>query len=151
MNVFLSDVYPGTGNRNDIISAIDSIPSGTDVVFNATIIDYETGGHKIEDEDPPGKATLIVNIPKGWTNVRVTDSTDFDSVTHTVHADGSSQLVGVISDELISGSETIKFYATAPTVTSAHDVCDVPMLANGVTDSDWTLGPLGEIVLQVVP
>jgi len=25
------------------------------------------------------------------------------------------------------------------------------MLANGVTDSGWTLGPLAEIILQVVP
>ncbi len=150
VNVFLSNVYPGTGNDDDIISSISGISSGTTVVFNATLAEFETGGHKIEDEDPPGKATLIINIPKGWTNVVVNESSGFDSVVTSTFPDGSSQMIGIVSNELISGTETMKFRATAPTVTSTQ-LYVMYMLANGVTDSGWTIGPLGEIVLQVVP
>jgi len=150
VNVYLSDVYPGSLGDNDIISTITGIPSGTPVVFNATLAEFETGGHKIEDENPPGKATLIVNIPKGWTNVVVTDFTGFDNVVYNPFTDGSSQLVGKVSAELISGAESFQFSATAPTVSNTR-IYVMYMLANGETDSGWNLGPLAEVVLQVVP
>ena len=150
VNVYLTDVFPGTSSGDDIISTITGISGGTLVAFNATIAELETGGHKIEDENPPGKATLIVNIPKGWTDVVVANSPGFDYVKYNTFADGSSQLVGIISAEIISGTESMKFYARAPAVTTTQ-MYVMYMLANGVTDSGWTLGPLAEIILQVVP
>ena len=150
VNVYLTDVYPGTSSGDDIISTITGIPGGTHVAFNATLAELETGGHKIENEDPPGKATLIVNIPRGWTDVVVTDSPGFDYVKYNTFTDGSSQLVGIVSAEILSGTESMKFYARAPAVTTTQ-MYVMYMLANGVTDSGWTIGPLGEIILQVVP
>jgi len=150
VNVFLSDVYPATGNDDDIISTITGITAGTSVAFNATLAEFELGGHKIEDEDPPGKAKLIINIPKGWTNVEVKESGGFDYVKYSSFPDGSSQLVGIVSNELVIGTETIKFRATAPTVTTTQ-MYIMYMLADGLTDTGWTIGPLAEIVLQVVP
>ena len=151
VNVYLTDVYPGTLSGDDILSTITGIPGGTHVAFNATLAEFEfLQGHKIEDEDPPGKATLIVNIPKGWTDVVVTDSPGFDYVKTNTFADGSSQLVGIVSNELLFGTESMKFYARAPAVTTTQ-MYVMYMLANGVTDSGWTIGPLGEIILQVVP
>jgi len=146
VNVYLTDVYPGTSNEDDIISTITGIPGGTHVAFNATLAELESiQSHKIQKE-----ATLIINIPKGWTDVVVTDSPGFDYVKHNTFTDGSTQLIGIVSNELLSGTESLKFYARAPAVTTTQ-MYVMYMLANGVTDSGWTLGPLGEIVLQVVP
>jgi len=151
VNVYLSDVYPGTGNDDDIISTISGIPGGTSVAFNATLSEFESAAsHKIEDEDPPGKAKLIINIPKGWTNVVVKESAGFDYVKYSSFTDGSSQLVGIVSNEILFGHETLKFRATAPAVTNTQ-MYVMYILADGVTDSGWNLGSLGEIVLQVVP
>jgi len=150
VNVFLSDVYPGTLNNDDIISMITNIPPGTSVAFNVTLAEFETTtGAKIESLNPD-KTKLIINIPKGWTNVVVKESPGYDYVKYSQFSDGSSQLVGILSTELISGTETIKFRATAPNVSNTQ-MFVMYILADGVTDSGWTLGPLGEIVLQVVP
>jgi len=146
VNVYLTDVFPGTSSGDDIISTITGIPGGTHVAFNATLAELESlQGHKIQ-----AKATLIVNIPRGWTDVVVTDFPGFDYVKTNSFTDGSSQLVGIVSAEIISGTESMKFYARAPAVTTTQ-MYVMYMLANGVTDSGWTIGPLGEIILQVVP
>jgi len=84
------------------------------------------------------------------TNVVVKESAGFDYVKYSSFTDGSSQLVGIVSSEILFGHETLKFRATAPAVTSTQ-MYVMYMLADGVTDSGWNLGSLGEIVLQVVP
>jgi len=149
VNVYLSDVYPGTGDPNDIISSISGVSGGTSVAFNVTLSEFEgIASHKISNS--PDKAKLIINIPKGWSNVIVKESSGFDYVKYSGFADGSSQLVGFVTDELEFGHETIKFRATAPSVTSTQ-MYVMYILADGVTDSGWNLGALGEIVIQVLP
>jgi len=147
VNVYLTDVFPGTTNDDDIISTITGIPSGSPVTFNANIADFDTGSKKIEEVPP---ATLIVNVPRGWTQINVIDSTPFSNVSVINHGDGSTQLIATLENEIIFGAETLQFEALAPTVGTVQ-MYVMYILANGETDSGWALGPLAEVVLQVVP
>jgi hypothetical protein len=149
-NIYLSTV-PGSTSSNNILSRIISIPSGEQVVFNATIADFDTSGTKFIDED----SRIIINVPKGWT-VNTGSINTFGDFTWTYQSfsDTSSQIVGTLLGDITgSGSvaKTIKFRATAPEVESTQ-MYVMYILADGtVTDEDFTLGPLAEIVLQVVP
>ena len=97
-------------------------------------------------------AKLIINVPKDWTEVTVVSDNGFNGVPPiTTFGDGSHQIVGVTSAALGDGSndvDSITFTARAPNAT--EDRLDIMyILAQGDTDSAFSIGPLSEVVLQV--
>jgi len=149
-SVFLSkDV--DSANLNDILSNQTGIDSGSIVTFNVTLADFESGAHKI-DED----SRLIINIPKGWSVDEPSISSSYFTIdSFEEFGDTSSQIIGILDNDLTSGGVTIQFDATAPTVENTQ-MYVMYLLADGTTDdfgsgSDFTIGPLQEAVLQVIP
>jgi len=150
-NVFLTD-NPGSTADADIMTTVSGISSGSTVKLNATLADFDTGGTQYIDKDV---SRLIINIPKGWTNPTVLNAPGFNIVTPIqTFADGSSQIVGFLISDLtgVGGvAQTIEFEVTAPTVTSTQ-LYVMYVLADGTTKlGDNALGPLSEVLLQVVP
>ena len=150
-NVYLSTDLKSV-NPNDIISNVTGIPSGSVVTFNATLADLETNtSNKIDSS-----SKIIINIPKGWTvnESSITGNGDF-TTNYQSFSDTSSQIIGDLIADLGSGGITVSFEATAPTVTSTQ-MYVMYILADGQTDNgtpsdDFTIGPLQEAILQVVP
>lgn len=97
-------------------------------------------------------ARLIINVPKDWTEVTVISDEGFVGTPVPVEfGDKSHQIIGVTSAALGDASNTndrITFSARAPNI--ADDRLYVMyVLAQGVTSSNFSIGPLNEIVLQV--
>ena len=150
-NVYLTD-NPGSTSDSDILSSISGITSGSTVRLNATLADFDTGSSQFIDE---AVSRLIINIPKGWTNPTVINAPGFIVVSPIqTYLDGSSQIVGLLQSDLTGSggvAQTIEFEITAPTVTTTQ-LYVMYILADGTTTNGFTaLGPLSEVVLQVVP
>ena len=147
-NVYLSKV-PESMLTSNIISNMTKIKAGTTVKFNATIADFDTGTTNVISSG----SRLIINIPKGWTNVAITSSNGFSAPTIQSFADTSSQIVGVLNAD-VTGSggvaRTIQFTATAPAIPDTQ-MYVMYVLADGDVNNAFPIGPLAEIVLQVIP
>jgi hypothetical protein len=149
-NVYLTDL-PGSISNTHILSSIVNIHSGSTVKLNATLADFDTGATQFIDSG----SRLIINIPKGWTNPTVTNAPGFNVVTPIqTYSDSSSQIVGFLKSDLTgfnSVAQTIEFTIKAPTVTTTQ-LYVMYILADGtITNDSSVLGPLAEVVLQVVP
>jgi hypothetical protein len=147
-NVYLTDMPGSTSNAN-ILSSINGISSGSTIKLNATLTDFDTNlSHVIQATD----SRLIINIPKGWTNPSIINAPGFTLDPIEIFADGSSQIVGVLNSDIASPSDTqtIEFQVTAPTVTSTQ-LYVMYVLADGISSDDVAIGPLAEIILQVIP
>ena len=149
-NVYLTD-NPGSTANSNILSSIAGIASGSTVKLNATLADFDTSSSQFIDKTV---SRLIINIPKGWTNPTVINAGGFNIVNPIqTYPDGSSQIVGLLQSDLtgVGGiAQTIQFTVTAPTVTTTQ-LYVMYILADGTTtNGDNALGPLAEVVLQVV-
>ena len=148
-NVYLTDVPRSTAPAN-ILTNVTGIPPGTPIKLNATLADFDTGSSKEIDED----SRLIINIPRGWTSPTVLNAPAFTILPIQTYSDGSSQIVGVLDNELTGSggiAETIEFQITSPVVTSTQ-LYVMYVLADGTADDgNMALGPLAEIILQVRP
>lgn len=139
-------------DSNDMISNVTGVLSGSVVIFNATLADLEaTPSNKIDSS-----SRIIINVPKGWVvnEPSITGNGDF-TTSYQSFPDTSSQIIGELSADLGSGGVTVTFDATAPTVTNTQ-MYVMYILADGHTDNgipldDFTIGPLQEAILQVVP
>ena len=145
-SVFLSKDVDSV-NKNDMISYQTGIDSGSIVTFNVTLADLESGGHYIDDT-----SRLIINVPKGWIVDEESITTDdFTIVGFEEFGDTSSQIIGTLNADLFSGGVSIQFNATAPTVSNTQ-MYVMYLLADGSADNgDFTIGPLQEAILQVIP
>jgi len=150
VNVYLTDL-PGSTSDANLITNMTGIPTNSVVTFNATIADFDTGSTKKIDSG----SRLIINIPKGW----IVDTGSIDTFgdftwTYQSFSDTSSQLVGTLSADLTGFggvARTIQFDATAPQVSNTK-LYVMYILADGtVTNDDFSIGPLAEVILQVVP
>ena len=144
--VYLSDVVDST-SVNDMHSNRTGILSGSTNTFNVVLSDLDTSSSFIDQN-----SRLIINVPKGWV-VDEPSITGFSSFTtsYELFGDSSSQIIGVLSANLNNAGKTIQFDATAPVV-SDDQMYIMYLLADGSTDNlDFTIGPLQEVVLQVVP
>ncbi len=145
-SVFLSkDV--NSVNKNDMLSNQTGIDSGSLVTFNVTLADLESGGHYIDDT-----SRLIINVPKGWlVDFDSITDVDFEIVSYEEFSDTSTQIIGDLRTDLVSGGASIQFKAEAPTVSNPQ-MYVMYLLADGSADNgDFTIGPLQEAVLQVIP
>ncbi len=153
-NVFLSktDNPLTAANNGNILGNITRIPSGSPVVFNATLVDMSSDTYQIN-----AGTRLIINIPRDWIYTGVSTSTGFTITSEVTYPDGSTQIVGKLDSAIDERNEAkiIKFYATAPAVTSTK-MYVMHILADGISTGDstsgvFTVGPISETVLQVCP
>jgi hypothetical protein len=142
-NVYLSKVIDST-NAADIISNKTGILPGSTQTFNVVLADMDAGGSAID-----ANSRLIINIPKGWSNVNVIGNTGFTTPTFQSFPDGSSQLIGQLLEPLSGGGKTITFTVTAPPITDTR-MYVMYVLADGSIGTT-VVGPLAEIVLRVSP
>ncbi len=147
VNVYVSNVVDST-TPTDVEASRLGIPSGSTQRFNVVLADFDTS---VTDYIRQG-AQLIINIPKEWTLITpLVGNTGFDNpITINTFPDGSSQIVGVLSANLLSGGKTISFDVVAPSP-SCDKMYVMHILANGVTGDDRPIGPIAETVLQVNP
>lgn len=143
-NVYLSKVVDSTANAN-IMANVTGILPGSTQTFNVVLADLDAGASQIS-----AGSRLIINIPKGWSNVNVVGNTGFAAPTFQSFPDGSSQIVGTLLSNLNNAGKTITFTATAPPI-SETKMYVMYVLADGYVDGSIVLGPLAEVVLRVSP
>jgi len=148
VNVYLSTV-PDSTSITDIYSYKTGILAGTPQIFHATLADFDSdSSYKIA-----AGAKLIINVPKDWTNVSYDDpNAYFDVTQQTVLT--QTQIVGETYSQIQSGGRSITFTATPPCVENIQ-MFVMYILADGrvihSSENDFSMGPLAEIILQVVP
>lgn len=147
-NVYLSKIPDSTASVN-IMSDLTNIKSGSFVTVNATIADFDSGTtNKISSG-----SRLIINIPKGWTNVSILSSNGFSTPTYQTFGDTSSQIVGVLNTDITGASGTaksIQFRVQAPSISDTQ-MYVMYVLADGDVNNQFPIGPIAEAVLQVTP
>jgi len=156
-NVFLSKVDGQTtaALNGNIIGNITKITEGTEVIFNATLVDMSEDTWGIN-----AGTKLIINIPKEWIyniGTGILSSVGFTITSEVTYPDGSTQIVGTLNSGIDERTESriIKFKATAPAVVGAK-MYVMHILADGTATGDstggvFTVGPISETVLQVCP
>jgi len=148
VNVHLTTDPLNPRSSSKIKSSVIGIAPNSVRLFNVTLADMDT----VSTTTINSGAKLIINIPKDWTNVTVTGSNGFvGTPTVTQFGDNSHQIVGITSAALGSATsvaDTISFTARAPNITT-DKLYVMYVLAQGQTNSNFSIGPLAEIVLQV--
>jgi hypothetical protein len=151
-NVYLSDT---NDSRNDIYSQRLNIFSNSTETFKVVFADMDND----DGTSIASGARLIVNVPREWKDVVVTNSTGFSGTSVVEHGDSSTQIIAT-ADSPIGGpddpdAKTITFTTEAPDVTEEglKRLYIMYVLADGVTEATpaRSVGPLNEIVLQVLP
>jgi hypothetical protein len=154
-NVFISDVVDSR-NTADIKTSRSGIAPGSTQTFNAVFADMDS----ITTTYVKGGGQYIINIPKGWTNLMILNNPTSGFINPAVvntFGDGSQQIIATLpactAVTCMGGSgndytNTIQFSVTAPSITT-DSMYVMYALAVAETNSNFTLGPLTEIVLQV--
>ncbi|MBS3926565.1 MAG: hypothetical protein KGZ34_07755 [Nitrosarchaeum sp.] len=148
INVHLTSDPLNPRSSNNIMSSIVGISPNSIRLFNVTLADMDT----VSSTTINSGAKLIINVPKDWTDVTITNSVGFvGTPSVTKFGDNSHQIVGVTSTALGSASnvaDIISFTARAPNITT-DKLYVMYVLAQGQTNSGFSIGPLAEVVLQV--
>ncbi len=146
-NVFLTD---STGSRlsADISSVETGISPNSVETFSVALADMDLSDSTTINSG----AKLIINVPKGWTDVTLVSHPGFVSAPSvTTFGDSSTQIVGITSTALgttINPSDVITFTARSPSI-SDDRLYVMYVLGQGVTSNGFSIGPLAEIILQV--
>ena len=152
VNVYLTDIID---SRDSFIGNINDIPENSIQTFKVVLADLDNEGTTFINIG----ARLIINVPREWTFVDFLTTTGFvDPPSWVVHSDGSTQIIGITTEEIGKAGEpqarTIEFRAQAPDV-KAPRLYVMYILADGTitdpTPEDKTIGPLMEAVLNVDP
>ena len=146
-NVFLTNTV-GSRLSSDISSYESGILPDVVTTFSVAIADMDLS----DSTTIASGAKLIINVPKGWTDVTVIDYPGFaTSPTVTTFGDTSTQIVGITSTAVGSStnpSDVITFTTRSPDILDDR-LYVMYVLAQGVTSTGFSIGPLAEIVLQV--
>ena len=152
-NIFLGNGL-GTITNNNINSTRTGILGNSIETFNIWLADFGIDSdEKIKGLSPDSKiTTLIINVPREWeVQLPLPPSNDADWVmTYYPFSDGSSQIIGTLKNDISTSGKKITFDAKAPDKTDTR-MYVMYVLANGLTDNDFSVSPLNEIVLQVCP
>ena len=147
VNVYLSDMIDSRSSTQIQSVRTGIIPNSVQT-FNIVLSDMDLSGTTTINSG----AKLIINVPKGWTEVSVISDTGFvGTPSVTQFGDNSNQIVGITSGMLGDGttdSNTITFSARAPNIVSDR-LYVMYVLAQGITSNGFSIGPLAEIVLEV--
>jgi len=158
-NVFATTDWLDGVNRDKIISSYSGILSGSVQRFSVVFTDFDT--------DPltyiEAGSKIVVNVPRAFKDVIVIDAETSNpgilivpgiEPTVVIHPDETTQIIATVPDRIgdVTGIEyvVLTFEALAPTVTT-NKLMVMYTLANGLGSSDSSVGPLTEIVLQVIP
>ncbi|MGI0036365.1 MAG: hypothetical protein ACRD98_10910, partial [Nitrososphaera sp.] len=98
-------------------------------------------------------SNLTINVPQGFSKVNVTSSSGFLTPAKRQFYDGSTQITAELDEHvgnIPTEAKVIQFEAFAPSVTSKK-IYIMYILADGETQNNFSIGPVGEIVLQVKP
>ncbi|NDB51435.1 MAG: hypothetical protein EB154_06165 [Nitrosopumilaceae archaeon] len=147
-NVFLAKTT-GSSNPTDIITNMTNIKPGSYKTFNATIADFDTGTTNVISSG----SRLIINIPKGWSDVTILSYDGFSAPTYQSFTDTSSQIVGILNTDVTGAAgtaKTIQFRAKAPPIFDTQ-MYVMYILADGDVNNQFPIGPLAEVLLQVTP
>jgi len=156
VNVYLgnNDPLPDPRQNSNLNSTRTGIIGNSIETFNIWLADFGSDpDERIKGLLPDGKtSTLIINVPRDWeVQLPLPPSNDVDWVMkYTPFPGGSSQIIGTLKNDLTSGAKKITFDAKAPDKPDKK-MYIMHVLGNGVTDNNWTVSPLTEIVLQVCP
>jgi len=165
VNVYLVNEATDINLRDEFIHNINDMANFTSVRFDAVFADMDSKPTTVIE---PG-ARFIINVPREWTFENFISCDGFDSndgdgdcndapiPTAIVHADGSTQIIGISTGPIgdgINDARKISFNAiTAPV--KAPRLYIMYMLADGLTlntqGQEKTIGPLNEVVLNVDP
>ena len=146
-NVFLTN---STGSRSSAeIHSVDvGISPNSVETFSVALSDMDLS----DSTTINAGAKLIINVPKGWTDVTLVSHPGFVSIPSvTTFGASSTQIVGVTSATLgttINPSDVITFTARSPGINDDR-LYIMYVLGQGVTSNGFSIGPLAEIVLQV--
>ena len=154
-NVYLSRTA-GSTSSSDIMGELRDITMGSTITLNAVIADMTTStAYKIN-----AGTKLIINIPADWTLNSIVSNVGFDPVVSLIFPDGSSQIIGTLSDDIKGNNDakTILFKVTSP-VFEGSKLYVMSILADGTATGDdgaggtidFTAGPISEPVLQICP
>ncbi|HET9008538.1 MAG TPA: hypothetical protein VFN17_00230 [Nitrosarchaeum sp.] len=153
-SVYLSDVVDSVTSSN-MKTSRSAIAPGSTQTFNVVFADLDG----VDSTYVKSGGQLVINVPKGWTDVTILNNFGFDtganSPTIIAFGDGSNQITATLPTctttcmgSNANPSNTIQFSAKAPTVTT-DSMYVMYVLAIGETNSNFTLGPVSEVVLQV--
>jgi len=152
-NIFVGNGF-GTINNNNVNSIRTGIISNSIQTFDIWLADFGTiDAAKIKGKNPNNKLTsLIINVPQDWeVQLPLPPSNDVNwKMVYYSFPDGSSQIIGKLKNDLWNDGRKITFDVKAPIVTDKN-MYVMHALANGLSEADFTVSPLTEIVLQVVP
>ncbi|HKU50310.1 MAG TPA: hypothetical protein VJP79_10190, partial [Nitrososphaera sp.] len=126
-----------------------NITSGAKVKLNITLADLDSSTATYVKSG----GNLTINVPQGFTKVNVTSNTGFSTPAKRNFYDGSTQITAALSEDVgnvATEAKVIQIEAFAPSVTSKK-IYVMYLLADGETQNNFSVGPVGEIVLQVKP
>jgi len=139
-NVYLSDIKDSRNNL-DIQSTRSGIPDSSVQTFKIVFADMD---NDVDTFVKPG-ARLIINVPRGWTDVVIDDNSGFDDPPVINNwSDDSTQIIATTSDKIgdaANVADTITFNATAPDVNNKQ-LYVMYVLGDGETDNNLAVGPL---------
>lgn len=102
-------------------------------------------------------ARLIINVPKGFTNIALGSFTGFVATPSIVpYADGSTQIVATLSEQVGDSSsgaaegKVLSFTARAPAVPDER-IFIMHLLVDAETNTNFSVGAFSQAALQVVP
>ena len=147
VNVFLSSVKDSTATANIMINQTGLLAQSP-VTFYATIADFDDATNfKID-----AGSRIIINVPRDWTAISYPADPDFIITDNTFL--GQTQIIGELTGVISNGGKSLEFSATPPCVTQPT-MYVMYILADGEVLDDTTpqiaVGPLAEIILQVIP
>jgi hypothetical protein len=151
INVYMTN----TTNTSQAVSSarmlghLVNITSGAYVRLNLTVADLDSSGTTYLKSG----GNLTINVPQGFSKVNVTSHTGFSTPAKRNFYDGSTQITAELSEDvgnIPTEAKIIQVEAFAPSVTSKK-IYIMYLLADGETQNSFSIGPVGEIVLQVKP
>ena len=149
VNVFLSSVKDSTDVTNIMINQT-SVLAEVPVTFYATIADFDDEStYKIDSG-----SRIIINVPRDWAVVTPILPLDPDFIISDTTFLGQTQIIGELTVDIVDDGKSLEFTATPPCVENPT-MYVMYILADGTVSESGTtqvaIGPLAEIILQVIP
>jgi hypothetical protein len=152
-NIYLAD----TDDEGDVVDvthmfgSMNGFEDNMPVTLNVTLADLDTATTTAISDG----AKLIINVPRGFTDVEIVDSTGFDTGVNEpqilLYGDGTTQIIATVDGAIGDTSQEariLSFNATTPIVEGTK-VYIMHIHSYGETSAGWSVGPTAQIALQV--
>jgi archaellum component FlaF (FlaF/FlaG flagellin family) len=152
-NVYMTDTT-NTANavvKDNMFGHMNGFEQNTEITLNVTLADLDTAAATTVSDG----TKLIINVPRGFTNVEIVDSTGFDTGVNEpqiiLYGDGTTQIVATVNGAVGDTSKEariLSFNATTPIVEGVK-VYIMHIHADGQTSASWSVGPTAQVALQI--